>query len=230
MACTILFGANLLAYSSYPNDNKVNDKMTTHKKRIVLLGASVGQQWNLPELPRRIQNDHFIFESKAVYQYDKTEALEEVLMRPKRKFHLTRTYLTGFLKPPPQPVDMIIIKECAAYFPGNMKTYKDLVQSWIKKIQYAKIEVALATVVPVTKERADKEKGKMEAIREYNEWIREYSNKENILLLDLESALRTNDQNRFLRNEFSSDDGLHLNKRAYEVLDHLIQTTFEPTS
>lgn len=95
------------------------DGIVKEKKRIVLVGASIGQEWNLPELSRRVGNDDYVFESLAAWQFDKTEVLEETLMRPKRKFRLTRTYLKGFLEPNPKPADVVIIKECSSYFPGK---------------------------------------------------------------------------------------------------------------
>jgi len=233
IASILLAAVGLLAFIHFisANDNTVNNQtQPNNKKRIFLLGASVGKEWNLPAFPLRMKTDDFTFESMAVYQYDKTEGLEEILMRPKRKFRLTRTYLTGFFKPTPQRPDLIIIKECAAYFPGDMEIYKNLIRGWAKNIREAKIEMALATVVPITQDRADRQKGAMEAIRDFNDWIVEYTKKENIILLDLESALRTDGQNRYLRNEYSSGDGLHLNKNAYEVLDRLLQNTLEMKS
>jgi len=210
------------------NESAMNNQVKQHNNvRVFLLGASVGKEWNLPALPLRMNTDNFTFESMAVYQFDKTEGLEEILMRPKRKFRPTRTYFSGFFKPAPQRPELIIIKECAAYFPGNMESYKALIKSWVNRINEVPIEVALATVVPITQDRANKQKGAMEAIGEFNDWIVEYSNKENIILLDLESALRTDSHNRYLRDDYSSGDGLHLNKKAYDILDRLLQNTLE---
>lgn len=215
----VFLGLGVWVYSVQSGENNVRGEMMTDKKRIFLIGASVGKEWKLPELPKRVNDDRHVFESTAVYQFDKTDALEEVLMRPKRKFHLTRTYLKGFFKPAPQRPEMIIIKECAAYFPGDLELYKARVKGWVKRIREAKIEAALATVVPVTKDRAERQKGKIESIREYNDFIREYAHSENIPLLDLEAALRTDGEKRFLKDDYSSGDGLHLNKKAYDVLD-----------
>lgn len=217
----------ILGYFFLSVEDSVKGIGMNNKKRIFLMGASVGKEWNLSKYPERMKTDQVFFESAAVYQYDKSEALEELLIRPKRRFHLTRTYLKGFFKPAPQLPDTIIIKECAAYFPGDLGQYKDLLKVWVKMIRDKKIEAVLATVVPVTREQAEKEPEKIGAIRKYNDWIREYANKENLLLLDLEYVVRTDDNNRFLKEEYSSGDGLHLNQKAYDMLDRLIQEAFK---
>ena len=220
----VLMGLFLLS-SCNASDNTIKGKSMTNKKRILLLGASVGRAWNLKEFPERIKNDNYTFESVAVWQYDKTEALDEILMRPKRKFRFTKSYIKGFFEPVPQLPDIIIIKECSAYFPGDLKQYKELMEKWVKRIKDAKIEVWLATAVPVTETRAGKQAGKIEGIRAFNDWLREYAKQENITLLDLEAALRKDAEARFLKDEFTSGDGTHLNKEAYDILDNVLLNT-----
>lgn len=210
-----------------PNCNAVESKEAKEqemfkKKRILLLGASVGKAWNLKEFPQRIKNDNYIFESVAAWQYDKTEALEEILMRPKRKFRFSKAYVKGFFEPALQKPDIIIIKECSAYFPGDFELYKAQMKEWVKRIKDAKIDVWVATAVPVTTVRAEKTKGKIEGIREFNDWLREYAKIENITLLDLEAALRKDSDKKFLKDEFTSGDGTHLNKEAYDILDTVL--------
>jgi lysophospholipase L1-like esterase len=60
---------------------------------------------------------------------------------------------------------------------------------------------------------------------EYNDWIKEYADKKELPLLDLEKALRTKDSNRFLRDELTKGDGLHLNEDAYRLLDDTLIRT-----
>jgi hypothetical protein len=203
------------------------EKSTTmDKNHIVLLGASVGKAWRLQDYASRMKDPEHTIESIAVYQYDKTEGLEEILMRPKRKFRLTRTYLKGFFQPAPKLPGIIIIKECAAYFPGNMDTYKDLIKQWVKRIREANIEVLIATTVPITRERAKTKKGQIEQIVAFNDWMRTYAGKEHIGILDLEAALRISSVERFLRDELSTD-GLHLNEKAYDILDNELKVLLQ---
>jgi hypothetical protein len=196
-----------------------------HPYRVVLLGASIGRSWNLPAFPERMHDRNYVIESFAVWQFDKSTMLDEVLMRPARKFHPTRTYLKSLFGPAPQPPDAIILKECSAYFPGDPAKQKALVQKWVGEISDARIQPILATAVPVTRQRAGTDKGKMEALREYNDWVRNYARDRRLPLLDLEAALRTDSRERYLRDDLTSGDGSHLNARAYEMLDKLLQET-----
>lgn len=192
------------------------------KPRVLLLGASVGQEWQIEGLAGRSGDGRFQFEAVQAWKYDKSEVLEEVLLRPKRKYKSAKSYITGFFGPSPVPPDAIIIKECAAYFPGDMPRYKSLIPKWVAEIRASGKLVALATVVPVTSEHAKRKPGRIEAIREYNDWIKSYAASEKLPLVDLEAALREDDKGRFLKAEYTSGDGLHLNRKAYDVLDRVL--------
>ena len=194
----------------------------THLYRVVLLGASIGQAWNLPAFPERMHDKNYVIESFAVWQFDKSEMLEEVLMRPERKFHLTRTFLKSLFQPAPQPPNAIILKECSAYFPGDARQQKELVQKWVGEVNHVDIQPILATTVPVTRKRSGMDQGKTDALRGYNDWIRNYAKDLRLPLLDLEAALRTDPVERYLRDDLTSGDGSHLNAKAYEILDKLL--------
>lgn len=187
--------------------------------KILLLGASVGQEWGVDGMPKRLGNNRFQFEAVQAWQFDKTEALEEVLIRPKRKFKPTKSYFKGFFEPAPMNPDIVIIKECAAYFPGDLVRFKSLVPKWVASIKASGRKPAVATVVPVTSEHAKNKPGRIEAIRAYNDWIREFAATEKLPLVDLEAALREDSKGRLLKAEYTSGDGLHLNRKAYDVLD-----------
>jgi hypothetical protein len=191
------------------------------KTRVLLLGASVGQDWRVDGLPKRLGNDRFQFEAVQAWQFDKTEALDEVLMRPKRKFKPTKTYLKGFFEPAPAKPDVIIIKECAAYFPGDLTSYREMVKKWVSTIRAAGRKPVIATVVPITRARTLTNPGRIESIRAFNDWVREYAAGEKMPLIDLEAALRTDGKERLLKDEYSTD-GLHLNRKAYDALDKLL--------
>lgn len=191
--------------------------------KIVFLGASVGKEWNLSEWRKRQQNSDYDFEMTAVYSFDKSEALEEILMRPKRKFHFNRSYIKGLFKPAPQKPKMIIIKECAAYFPGDLENYKTLIKKWIARCITSRVSPVLATVVPVTEEHSRGKPGRLQGILDYNDWLRTYAKEAGIGLLDLEAALRINGERRTLKPELTSGDGLHLNEKAYHILDKFLE-------
>src|SRR4051812_19946508 len=219
----IVFG---FVMKSTGNQESRGAMSTTH---VVLIGASIGQAWHLAEWPSRVGVSGLIAESIPAWQFDKTEVLDEVLMRPRRNFHPTRTYLKSLFQPPPDRPGIVILKECSSYFPGNLALYKSRVRQWVSQIREKQITVVLATVVPVTEARARQNAGKQESLVEYNRWIREYAQEQGIILLDLETALRSPRDGRFLREEYATADGTHLNAAAYAVLDNLLRDTLRPT-
>jgi lysophospholipase L1-like esterase len=115
--------------------------------------------------------------------------------------------------------DVIILKECAAYFPGDLEKYKEIIQQMVKRCEDSNVKPVLATVVPVTKEHSLNKPGRLEAILSYNDWIKTYAQKTGLVLIDLELPLRVSEKNRSLRPELTDGDGLHLNRTAYDILD-----------
>ncbi len=196
---------------------------------IVLIGASIGQSWHLAEWPKRTGASGVSAESIAAWQFDKTEAVDEVLMRPGRKFHLTRTYLRSLFEPPPRKPDVVILKECSSYFPGDLEMYKRSTETWVRELRKHSV-VLMATVVPVTQSRSQQTPGKQEGLIEYNNWVRQYAEHYGIKLLDLEAALRTDDLHRYLRDDFAAPDGSHLNTTAYKVLDGVLYQAMSETN
>lgn len=202
---------------------------STNTVHVVLIGASIGQAWHLAEWPARAKVSGFTAESIPAWQFDKTEAVDEVLMRPARKFRPTRTYLKSLLQPPPRRPKIVILKECSSYFPGDLTMYKRSMEKWISRLQAKHIMVVLATVVPVTRARAEQSAGKQESLVEYNEWVRQYAAQHGITVLDLELALRTDEHGRYMRDELATSDGSHLSAAAYTVLDHVLRKTLYET-
>jgi hypothetical protein len=201
------------------------------KKTIMLIGASIGEMWDLPNLPRRIADEKYSFESIAEYSPDKSVILDSVLTRSGNK------------------PDFIIFKECASYFEADVNSYNPAYISamvnmnikWMQKCLENNIIPILATVVPITEKmplvelikrllkryvflRPLKEHNRsirMKGICEFNDWIRSYASEKNLLVLDLEKELRISDSIRFLNPDYTTD-GLHLNKTGYKILDHLM--------
>jgi len=193
---------------------------TKKPKHIILLGASVGKAWDISELPKRINNYNYAFETVTVYSFDKSKELLEILNRSQNK------------------PEAIIIKECAAYFPGNFEEYKNLIIECVNLCRKNNVVPILATVVPVLKSfplrsllinlREKKIRFPFHAfdgIITFNDWIRSYANKEGIVVLDLEEALRISCSDRHLNAKFAKKDGLHLNERGYKELDKIVIPT-----
>ena len=202
---------------------------TPEKIHITLIGASVGKSWNLPELPARIHNTNYHFEYIGLYQFDKTPALKELIARNTNK------------------PNAIVLKECAAYFPGDVTfaETKSLIKKWVNSCQQNNIVPVLATVCPITEVRDERYKTTnplkryvkrllnismmtcMDRIREYNDWIKRFAAENNLSVLDLEAPLSISREERYLDAKFAKPDGLHLNETAYETLDKIVVPTLD---
>jgi hypothetical protein len=206
--------------------HRTRETVSTDSKpvHVMLIGASIGQAWHLAEWPARTNTPGFTAESLAIWKFDKTEGVEEALMRPRRKFRPTRTYLRSLFQPPPKP-DVVILKECSSYFPGDLGLYEQSVQSWVGQLQARGMQVILATVVPVTRTRDGQAPGKQGSLLEYNNWVRQYAQEQHIPLLDLEAALRSEARESYLREAYDAGDGTHINASAYAILDQTLRST-----
>ncbi len=223
LALSIVIAAGATAFAVYRAKSSMNnDPRTVH---VILIGASIGQAWRLPEWPARVQVSGFSAEALAAWRFDKSEAVQEVLMRPARKFRLGRAYLKSLFQSPPRKPDIVILKECSSYFPGDLSAYQASVRSWVQQLQSTNAKLMVATVVPVTRARAAQVPGKQESLLEYNRWIRTYAQEQHIPVLDLEAVLHDESDGRYLKEQFAQPDGTHLNSRAYAVLDHVLRTT-----
>ncbi len=197
-------------------------------KHIVLLGASVGKAWNIEALPNRMSQPNtknsmnYRFEYVGEYQFDKSNVLQQILKRKENK------------------PDAIFIKECAAYFPGDFGQYQKLMKGWIEACKQAGVIPIPTTVVPVIRDTSLKTEIKdyikrligrspstlqLPSILEYNDWMKSYAQKEGLIILDLEAPLRTSETDRSLNIDLHAGDGLHLNEKAYRLLDRIVFPT-----
>lgn len=207
-----------------PASERVGTSKTVH---IVLVGASIGQAWRLGDWPARVHAGCFTAESVAAWQFDKTEAIEELLIRPAVKFRLSRSYVRSWFLPRPRKPDLLILKECSSYFPGDLRTYRESIRRWVAQLEARGVRVMLATVVPVTRARARQSLGKQEALVAFNQWLREVARQQRMPLLDLEAAVRAEGEGSYLRDDLTSGDGTHLNRSAYEILDRTLRMSLD---
>jgi len=222
LASAVIIAALVTAIAAYLN-LRSQRAMGPERTHVVLIGASIGQAWRLADWPRRVQASGFTADSVAEWRFDKSESVAEVLARPAQRFRLTRTYVRSLFRPLPRP-DIVILKECSSYFPGDLRAYKQSMQNWVQQLRACNVQVVLATVVPVTRVRATRDLGKQNTLLEYNRWLRQYAQDQGISLIDLEAALRGDEEGSYLRDEFAAPDGSHLNARAYAVLDRTLLT------
>jgi hypothetical protein len=176
--------------------------------KIAFVCASVGSNWNI--------GDHFPGLDITVcdeYQFDKGNVVRDILERDRP--------------------DIMIIKECAAYFPPedyetSMEAYQDLIRDWVNLCRGDGVIPVLTTVVPVDPDNPENPPGRLDSILEFNDWIREYCDYEEISVLDLEASLRISEDDRALDPDYDSGDGLHPNDLAYtEELDDILIPALE---
>ncbi|MDH4188387.1 MAG: hypothetical protein OEV08_15465 [Nitrospira sp.] len=185
---------------------------TRQSKSIVLVGASIGKAWHFEKLGERAHLSGYRFGYQGVYDFDKGQIISQLV--------------NDSSKP-----DVVLIKECATYFPGNTEQYQQQVMSWVEALQKAGIQPVLVTTAPLAEPTAFPSRAKTyikqqlgmpvpyDSITSYNDWLKEYALRKNIPLFDLESVLRRNESERWLKPEYNSGDGLHLNDAAYTVMD-----------
>jgi hypothetical protein len=178
--------------------------------KIVFVCASVGAAWNIsqhfPQLNIKVYDE---------YQFDKGYRIQEILNSDKP--------------------DIMIIKECAAYFPPDsqgtsMGDYQNLIRDWVNLVRSQSVIPVLTTVVPIDPNNPSNPEGnrQLDSILEFNDWIKQYCIDENISVLDLEKALHASDSNRALNPKYDSGDGLHPNEIAYsEKLDAILIPALE---
>jgi hypothetical protein len=175
-----------------------------------------------------VNNQDYFFEYVGFSGFDKSEALEEIVSREKNK------------------PDIVILKQCAAYFPGDLEHYKSLMKHWVTLCRKQGIIPIPSTIIPVTRLHALKKfmidivKGRNPfkqgnplehkrnvSIIVYNDWIKDYAREQGLAVLDLEAAVRYSETNRFLKENMAKVDGLHVNSVAYQNFDKIVIPTLE---
>lgn len=189
------------------------------ERHVILLGASVGREWRIEELPERAGRPEYRLEFVARYDFDKGPELEQILSRRSGR------------------PDAVILKECAAYFPGDLDRYRALVTSWVGRCREAGVVAIPATVAPVLVRRGwtgrvraalraargrPHPRRRLEGLLAYNDWLRRFAAEEGLTVLDLEASLRVGEDDRSLPEDLHSGDGLHLNEEAYRRLDAIV--------
>lgn len=193
--------------------------------RVVLIGASIARGWQLDGFAARTGRSDEVVEYVGEYGFDKSKSVAALLAR-------------GAAERP----DLVILKECGAYFPGDQAAYEAMIRRWVGELRAAGIRPAVATVTPVAapsgviqhlkefvKSRILGREDQNAAIARYNAWIRAYAAAESLPLLDLEWALLHPFGGSYaLSPMLDFGDGLHLNPSAYLLLDQELDRLLDP--
>jgi hypothetical protein len=202
MVGMLLFGEVVMAESSN----------VEHPNRVVLVGASIGKNWHFDRIGKRVALPGYRFDYVGVYAFDKGPLIQQLVTDPDKP-------------------DIVLIKECATYFPGDTEQYQRQFMSWVETLRAVGIQVVLVTTAPVAEpteyiprakifvKRLIGRPTQLDAIVQFNAWLKQYAQRERIPVFDLEAKLHRSESERWLRSEYDIGDKLHLNELAYRVLD-----------
>jgi len=198
----LLFGGVVMAESG-----KVE-----HSMRVVLVGASIGKDWHFERIGERVALPGYRFDYVGVYSFDKGPLIHKLVTDPDKP-------------------DIVLIKECATYFPGDTKQYQRQFMSWVDTLRAVGIQVVLVTTAPVAEpteyiprakifvKRLIGKPTQLDSIVQFNAWLKQYTQREHIPVFDLAAQLQRSDSEHWLRSEYDVGDKLHLNESAYHILD-----------
>ena len=201
------------------------NKIYAQELKVVYIEASTGNRWKLQEFPQRTGLSNVQVEFHAIYDFDKTNVVNKILDETVSK------------------PDIIIIQECAVYFPAELSKYEKMYERWMLQIKSSGITPVVATtIVPAQSQ------GLMQDIKDFikvnlqgkdsqydqivlfNMWLRDWSQKNSVQVLDLAKALQIDETNFHMADKYNSGDGIHVNSIAYEYLDELLYKMLKENS
>ena len=174
-----------------------NKEIKIKENLVVFIGASIGLSWNLEELSERLNGlDSYEFLYWPVYKFDKSKVIDHVMKIP----------IEGMI---------VFLKECGVYFPRNEEKSIEIIKRWKDKIESRNNQFYAVNTFQVTRENSLINENRSDSIKKYNNLL--LSN--NVKSVNLNSYL-ISDSDNFLDSKFADEDGLHLNDKAYSILDN----------
>lgn len=172
-------------------------------KRVVFVGASILESWDF---------NHYFgghdFQKVCYGDWKKSDAWSQV----------------SALNP-----NFVVVKECAAYFYTGGGTpfneYYAEIRRMVELIRGAGAVPVLATTVPVDVGVGGCTQAQLNDIRTYNAWLRSYCASNNIVCMDLYTAIA--DGQGQLPANCHDGDGLHPNSRGYDKLSPVVLPALE---
>lgn len=184
---------------------------------VVILGASYAQGWDLSvggvSIVNKGVSGQQAFELLARFDQDVVEA--------KPRAVILWGFINDIFRSPPEQLDAAKIRA------------RDSIARMVDKAREHGIEPVLATEVTVRprdstwsdwfRSRLGSLLGRQSYqdiinihVLEINQWLREYAQREQLLVLDLQPVVSDQDGRR--RKEFAQDDGSHISHAGYEAL------------
>lgn len=123
-----------------------------------------------------------------------------------------------------QNPEIVVVKECAAYFYTEGGTpfdeYEGEIKNMVGLIRGAGATPVLATTVPVDVGYGGCTQQQLNDIRTFNDWLRSYGTSQHIVCMDLYNAIADGDGQ--LPTNCHDGDGLHPNSAGYDKLSVVV--------
>jgi hypothetical protein len=166
-----------------------------HPNRVVLVGASIGKDWHFDRIGKRVELPGYRFHYVGVYSFVKGSLIQK------------------FVNDPDKP-DIVLIKECTTFFPGDTEQYQHQFMSWVESLRAVDVQVVIVTTAPVAEpteyvprakifvKRLIRKPTQLDSIVQFNEWLKEYAQRGRIPVFDLGAQLQRSNSERWLRSEY----------------------------
>ncbi len=170
---------------------------------VVFVGASITENWDF---------DHYFgdynFQKVIHYDWDKNQVWDEIRAT--------------------NP-DMVLVKECGAYFYSDGGTpldeYENSIISLVGRIRAIGAIPVLCTTLPVDVGYGDCTQAQLDDLRAFNDWLRGYSSSQGIVLLDYYEQIA--DAQGQLPASCHDGDGLHPNSAGYDIISPIVIPALE---
>ncbi len=170
---------------------------------VVFVGASITEGWDFAKY-----FPGYNFEKVVYYEADKTQAWSEVAV-----YH----------------PDMVVVKECAAYFYADGGTplgeYENVMKAMVTLARDAGAVPVLATTIPVDVGFGGCTQHQLDDIVTFNNWVRNYCGANGVALMDYYNRIA--DASGQLPRNCHDGDGLHPNDHGYAVLSPIVIPVLE---
>jgi lysophospholipase L1-like esterase len=208
-----------IASAAVRSDSALTDK---RDDVIVLMGASYAKDWPIQEIDgMRVINRGIGGEET----YKMLARFEEDVIRIKPAAVMIWGYANDIVRSPRENVEI------------TLQRTRSNIMAMVQAARRNGIQPILVADVTWTSPAGAKEKlarwvGKMRGKKGYheyvnehifrtNEWIREYGQREGILVLDFESVVTNGNRERFA--QYAAEDGSHISKAGYDALSAYVR-------
>lgn len=187
----------------YEEKNKRLEAIQPGQKRIVFLGASITEMWDLknyfPEfkhIVNRGRNGQYAWQELLRFKQDVVDI----------------------------GADIVVIKICAVNMRKQipLKITKDYMEMMVRLALSYKITPVVATTLPVAKDFEKKEErneGISFRIIEFNNWLKSFAKSLSIPIIDYHQALSNTDG--YFKDPSLTTDGLHPSEKGYKIMSEV---------